>query len=59
MGVGGPCSAFNAWQLLSTYTDDDLKDLRELAERGGGRQTASITLLSVVLVVMVGFLSWI
>ena len=31
-GVGGPCSDFNDWGLLSTYTDDDLDTLRELAE---------------------------
>ena len=34
VGVGGPCSqVFDEWQLLSAYTDDDLEDLRELAER--------------------------
>ena len=93
VGVGGPCSAFNEWQLLSTFTDEDLKNLRELAEKklddddddgnhddddddgnhdddddsnhddndddrvtGSDGQTSTITVLSAVLVVMVGFL---
>ena len=60
-GVGGPCSTvFNDWELLSAYTENDLKDLRELAERAGsGRPISSVTVLSAVLVVTVGFLSWI
>ena len=59
VGVGGPCQAFNDWQLLSAYTEDDLEDLRELAERanGGDGQTSSITVLTAVLVVMVGLLA--
>ena len=59
VGVGGPCSQeFDPWELLSAYTDDDLKDLRELAEgtTGSDGQTSSITVLTAVLVVMVGLL---
>jgi hypothetical protein len=32
VGVGGPCTPLNDWSLLSSYSDNDLETLRDLAE---------------------------